>query len=241
VDLSLVIPARDEAESLDPLLAEVREALEGRLDYEVIVVDDGSADDTAERLLRARAAFPRLRVIRHRRPYDQSAALLTGVQAARAPWIVTLDGDRQNDPADIGLLLAARDAAEAGPELQLVGGVRRDRKDGPAKRLASRIANTVRSRLLRDGTADTGCGLKLFRRDAFLALPAFDHMHRFLPALIRRAGGATLTVEVGHRPRRHGRSKYGIGDRLWPGIVDLLGVFWLSRRPLDPRGDETEG
>ncbi len=234
MDISVVIPARDEAGNLEPLLAEVRSALEGRLDYEVIVADDGSSDGTAERLADLRGQHPRLRVLRHARPYGQSAALVTGVREARAAWVATLDGDCQNDPADILRLLSARDACGRPPNLQLVGGWRRRRRDGFVKRAASRVANAFRGRLLEDGAPDTGCGLKLFLRESFLALPRFDHMHRFLPALVRRNGGAVVFVEVAHRPRSSGRSKYGIRDRLWVGVADTFGVLWLMRRAAAP-------
>jgi dolichol-phosphate mannosyltransferase len=232
VDLSVVIPARDEAGNLEPLLVEIDRVLGDRLAYEVIVVDDGSADGTARALARARAANPRLRVLRHDRHLGQSAALAAGVRAARAAWVVTLDGDGQNDPADILRLLAARDAPARRADLRLICGWRRRRRDGPVRRLSSQVANAFRAAVLRDETPDTGCGLKLFPRDVFLALPAFDHMHRFLPALVRREGGSVIFVEVRHRPRRHGRSKYGIRDRLWVGIVDTFGVLWLARRAL---------
>jgi dolichol-phosphate mannosyltransferase len=234
MDLSVVIPVRDEAGNVAPLLAEVRSALEGRLAYEVVVVDDASSDGTADRLAEMLARWPRLRVLRLARPAGQSAALATGVREARADWVVTLDGDCQNDPADIARLIAARDAAEPNQDLQLVGGWRRRRHDGFAKRAASRVANLFRRRLLGDGAPDTGCGLKLVRRQSFLELPQFDHMHRFLPALVRRNGGAVTFVEVSHRPRASGRSKYGIRDRLWVGIADTLGVLWLLRRTSVP-------
>jgi dolichol-phosphate mannosyltransferase len=198
--------------------------------YEVLTVDDGSTDATPARLAEATRAYPRLRVVRHARSCGQSTALHTGVRYARGAWVATLDGDGQNDPADVPRLLAiARDpAAPAG--LHLVTGRRRRRHDSVLRRLSSGVANRVRAALLHDETPDTGCGLKVFRRDAFLALPYFDHMHRFLPALILRAGGRVLSVPVAHRPRLHGRSHYGVGNRLWVGIVDLLGVMWLLRR-----------
>ncbi len=232
-EISVVIPARDEADNIGPLLADVEAALEGRVEYEVVVVDDGSEDATPVRLREARRALPRLRSARHRSPSGQSASIWTGVRLARAPWIVTLDGDGQNDPADIPALLRARDAQGSGKPL-LVNGHRRARHDTFAKRVSSRIANGVRRRILGDGTPDTGCGLKLFPREAFLALPSFDHMHRFLPALFRRSGGEVLSVPVRHRERRHGRSHYGVHNRLWTGIVDMLGVLWLQRRARIP-------
>ncbi len=232
--LSVVIPAHDEAESLGPLVGEIRAALGRALDYEIVVVDDGSGDATPERLAALARDWPRLRTVRHATSRGQSFALATAVRAAAAPWVATLDGDGQNDPADIPRLLAARDAATAeggkGAGPLLVAGYRKVRRDSWVKRASSRIANGVRGRLLGDRTPDTGCGLKLFEREAFLALPHFDHMHRFLPALFLRAGGRVISVEVGHRPRARGRSHYGMWDRLWVGIVDLAGVWWLIRR-----------
>jgi len=196
----------------------------------VIYVNDGSTDGTAHALEQALAAYPRLRALAHRDSCGQSAALWTGVRAARAPWVATLDGDGQNDPADLPKLLAARDEPQRPPNLQLVTGRRAIRRDRWVKRVSSRIANAVRSQLLQDRTPDTGCGLKLILRSAYLELPFFDHMHRFLPALVQRNGGATVSVDVHHRPRSRGRSNYGVFDRLWVGIVDLFGVMWLRRR-----------
>ena len=232
-EISVVIPARDEADNIGPLLADVRAALDGRIDYEVVVVDDGSIDDTPARLREAVRNFPRLRSVRHQTPSGQSASLWTGVRLARAPWIVTLDGDGQNDPADIPALLEARDAHPSERPL-LVNGYRKSRHDSWVKRTSSRVANAVRARVLGDGTPDTGCGLKLFPRETFLALPRFDHMHRFVPALVRRSGGEILSVPVRHRGRVHGRSHYGLHNRLWTGIVDMLGVLWLQRRATNP-------
>ena len=230
--LSIVVPVRNEADNILPLLAEIHAALEGRDDFEVVYVDDGSSDATPERLAEAMRRFPRLRVLAHRECCGQSAALMTGMRAAKGDWIATLDGDGQNDPADIPKLLAARDRAAA--NLQLVAGLRKTRRDSWLKRLSSRIANGVRSRLLGDATPDTGCGLKLIARQTCLELPYFDHMHRFLPALVQRNGGATISVEVNHRPRTRGASNYGLFDRLWVGIVDLAGVMWLRRRARRP-------
>lgn len=232
--LSVVIPVHNEADNILPLVAEIRVALDGVVDYELIYVDDGSTDATAQRLAAARRGFPRLRVIHHAQRYGQSAALLTGVRAARAAWVATLDGDGQNDPADIPRLLDVLADPGRPANLALVTGYRRRRRDSWSKRLSSRIANGVRARLLGDGNPDTGCGLKLVAREVFLALPFFDHMHRFLPALVRRQGGACLWVEVNHRPRRHGLSHYGMFNRLWIGVVDLLGVLWLQRRMKQP-------
>jgi dolichol-phosphate mannosyltransferase len=232
--LSLVIPVRNEAENVGPLISEIRTALEGALRYEIIYVDDGSHDETPRML--AAAHFPELRVIRHRKPCGQSTAIHTGVRAARAAWVATLDGDGQNDPADIWTLLAARDSAPEGP--LLVAGHRRRRMDSRLRRLSSSVANRIRGRLLGDRTPDTGCGLKLFPTAVFLELPYFDHMHRFLPALFLRAGARVISVEVRHRPRLRGRSNYGLFDRLWVGIVDLFGVMWLQARVQHPIVEE---
>ena len=237
MELSVVIPVYNEQDNVQPLLEEVCTALDGRLDYEVIFVDDGSSDATRERLVALRREHPRLRVLGHAGNYGQSAALLSGLRAARAPWVATLDGDGQNDPADIPALY---DMACAGDGLWLVTGWRTRRRDGWLKRLSSRVANAVRGRLLGDLTPDTGCGLKLLRREACLQLPRFDHMHRFLPALVLRDGGGVRSVPVNHRPRRHGTSKYGLHNRLWVGIVDLAGVMWLRRRSLRPRVSEVD-
>jgi dolichol-phosphate mannosyltransferase len=241
VEFSIVIPAHDEAKNVAPCLEQISAALEGKGEYEVLWVDDGSKDDTLPRLMAQARRFSHLRIVRHRRRSGQTAALATGVARARASLIVTLDGDGQNDPADIPRLLEVFGAATRGPAPQLVTGYRRRRQDAWLKRITSRIANTVRAGLLRDRTPDTGCGLKVFRRDAFLALPAFDHMHRFLPALFLREGGTVLSVEVCHRPRLHGRTHYGTFDRLWVGIVDLLGVMWLLRRAVHPEVEEITG
>jgi dolichol-phosphate mannosyltransferase len=228
MELSVVVPVHNEAENVGPLIGEIGTALDGVVDYEIVYVDDGSSDATAERLAEAGKGFPRLRVLRHRQQSGQSTALWTGVRHARAPWIATLDGDGQNDPADIPKLLSL--ALDPDLKLDLVAGHRVTRRDSVVQRLASRIANGVRSRMLHDDTPDTGCGLKLFSREVFLALPYFDHMHRFLPALVLRGGGRVRSVPVNHRPRQRGRSHYGINNRLWVGLVDLVGVMWLRRR-----------
>jgi dolichol-phosphate mannosyltransferase len=233
MNLSLIIPVRNEAPNIAPLVAEIRAVLDGMLDYEIVYVDDGSGDETVAAIRELARDFPRLRLVRHTRSYGQSAAIRTGVKAARAPWIATLDGDGQNDPADIPRLWEIARAAPATPPL-LIAGHRRRRRDSAVKRLSSRLANAVRARLLGDGTPDTGCGLKLFRRDLFLDLPFFDHCHRFLPALVQRQGGRTVSVTVNHRHRARGRSNYGTFDRLWVGITDLAGVMWLKRRARNP-------
>jgi len=224
MDLSVVVPVRDEEENIAPLIEEICSVLENLLEYEIVYVDDGSSDKTWERLVALSEKLSQLKIVRHRKSYGQSVAIHTGVKAAQAPLIATLDGDGQNDPADIPRLLQVFNSPDSPVNLQLVIGHRRKRQDSWVKRSSGRVANRVRGYLLRDRTPDTGCGLK------FLGLPFFDHMHRFLPALILRNGGAVLSVEVNHRPRKHGQSHYGVWDRLWVGLVDLLGVMWLQRR-----------
>ncbi|MSO71061.1 MAG: glycosyltransferase [Alphaproteobacteria bacterium] len=231
--LSVVVPVKDEAGNLLPLIEEIHAALDGVVDFEIVYVDDGSGDSTQNELSAAWRRFPRLNVVRHRVACGQSTALLSGVQAARGDWIATLDGDGQNPPADILKLIKARDAT-GDPRVTLVAGERAERRDSIVRRLSSRLANGLRSRVLKDGVRDTGCGLKLIRRDAYLSMPAFDHMHRFLPALAQARGGRVIVVAVGHRPRGFGRTKYGVGNRLWVGLVDLFGVLWLKRRSKVP-------
>lgn len=234
MDLSVVIPVRNEAGNIAPLVAEVGAALDGLLVYEIVYVDDGSDDATAAEISRLQQDFRQLRLVRHAASYGQSAAIRSGVKAARGAWIATLDGDGQNDPADIPKLWRIVCDAEADP-LLLIAGQRKRRRDSWSKRHASRIANAIRQRMLNDDTPDTGCGLKLFPRALFLDLPYFDHIHRFLPALVLREGGVVRSVPVNHRPRQQGISKYGVFDRLWVGIVDLLGVLWLRRRSSRPQ------
>lgn len=228
--VSVVVPVRNEGPNILPLVAEIDAALAG-VAHEIVYVDDGSTDDTPTRLREA-ARATRMTVRRHRASCGQSAAVVTGVRAARGAWVATLDGDGQNDPADIPALLerARTEEAAAGGAPVLVAGHRVSRRDTQTKRLASRAANRIRARLLGDATPDTGCGLKLFRRETFLALPHFDHMHRYLPALVLREGGRVVSVPVNHRPRTRGRSNYGTLDRLWVGIFDLAGMYWLQRR-----------
>jgi len=229
-EISVVVPVCNEADNVAPLAREIAAALRGRAEFEMIFVDDGSTDDTAERVRAARAGgHPELRLLRHSFRSGQSAAVHSGVRAARAAWIGTLDGDGQNDPADLPKFLAAR-ADPANADVLLIMGNRVTRRDTWLRRLSSRIANGVRGVLLGDGTPDTGCGIKMFSREAFLALPVFDHMHHFLPALFQRAGQRVVSIPVGHRPRMRGRSKYGVHNRLWVGIVDLVGVMWLKAR-----------
>jgi dolichol-phosphate mannosyltransferase len=226
--VSVVVPVRNEAENVAPLAAEIAAALTGRWSFEILFVNDGSADDTALALARLMAERRWVRQINHAMSCGQSAAVRTGVAAARAPLIVTLDGDGQNDPSFIPALVRALETG--GGRVGLVAGQRVGRRASGFKRLQSRIANAVRGAILRDGTRDTGCGLKAFRRDTFLALPYFDALHRFLPALVKRDGYEVAYVDVIDRPRRHGRSNYGLWDRLWVGILDLAGVWWLIRR-----------
>jgi len=239
MDLSIVIPVKNEAGNIAPLVAEIGAALDGTaIEYEIVYVDDGSEDTTAGEIARLRAANQRLRVVSHAKSCGQSAAIRSGVKAARAPWIATLDGDGQNDPADIPSLWQIAQgnndpAAPPAPSL-LIAGHRARRQDSWSKRRASKIANAIRRAMLHDDTPDTGCGLKLFPRALFLDLPYFDHMHRFLPALVLREGGIVRSLPVNHRPRERGASKYGVFDRLWVGIADLFGVMWLRRRQSVP-------
>ena len=219
---------RNEAENLGPLIAEITAALDGRWRYEIIYVNDGSTDATAERLAELMRQNHHLRQIRHATSAGQSAAVRTGVRAARGAIVATLDGDGQNNPAFLPDLIAAIE--NGGERTGLAAGQRVGRKDTGFKKFQSRIANGVRSAVLRDGTRDTGCGLKAFRREVFLMLPYFDGLHRFLPALVRREGFAIAYVDVIDRPRRSGKSNYGFFDRLWIGILDLAGVWWLIRR-----------
>lgn len=227
--LSVVVPVYNEAENVAPLLAEIEAALKGRFAHEIIFVDDGSDDETPARLGAAVAAG-RLRALRHVRRSGQSAAVRTGVKAARHPWIATLDGDGQNDPADIPRMIDAVLAAAPDNQPALVGGLRLTRRDTASKRVASRLANAARQAVLADGCVDSGCGAKLFRRDAFLDLPFFGAIHRFLPALFKAHGHRTTFVEVNHRPRARGASKYTNLRRGLIGLVDLMGVYWLMRR-----------
>jgi dolichol-phosphate mannosyltransferase len=228
VEFSVVVPVCNEAENVEPLAREIDAAMRGRA-YEMIFVDDGSTDDTPVNLLRLKGSLPALRVLRHSFRSGQSAAVASGVRAAHAAWVATLDGDGQNDPADIPKLIEARDAP-VGRGVQLFMGNRTTRKDTPFRQLQSRIANGVRGAILRDGTRDTGCGLKAVRRDVMVGLPYFDGLHRFLPALVKREGYEIGYVDVVDRPRRMGTSNYGLWDRLWVGILDLAGVWWLIRR-----------
>jgi dolichol-phosphate mannosyltransferase len=227
VDVSIVVPVRNEAGNVAPLIAEIAAALDGRFRYEIIYVNDGSSDDTAAHLAAIMKQRKNLRRIDHASACGQSAAVRTGVRAARGAIVATLDGDGQNNPAFLPDLIAA---VENGGGVGLAAGQRVGRKATGFKRLQSRVANGVRNAILRDGTRDTGCGLKAFRRDVFLSMPYFDGLHRFLPALVRREGYEIAYVDVVDRPRHSGVSNYGFFDRLWIGIMDLAGVWWLIRR-----------
>ncbi len=226
--LSVVVPVFNERDNVSPLVAEIAAALRGKFAFEIVYVDDQSRDDTHAVLRELKTSTPELRVLRHAAQSGQSTALRNGIKAARGAWIATLDGDGQNDPADIPKLILARDTAS--PDTKLIAGWRVDRQDSGSKRWASKWANAIRARMLRDDTPDTGCGTKLFEREAFLDLPYFDHMHRYLPALMQRAGWRTISVPVNHRPRSTGVSKYNNLNRALVGISDLRGVSWLIRR-----------
>jgi len=228
-ELSVVLPVLNEQGNVMPLIDEIDAALGPRLRYEVVVVDDASTDGTLAEIALASERNQRVRMVRHEATRGQSAAIRTGVKAAAAPVIAVLDGDGQNDPADIPKLY---EPLLADSDVRMVIGYRRNRHDNWIRKMSSRIANAVRNAVLKDGVKDTGCGLKVFYREEFLDLPAFDHMHRFLPALVQRDGRKVLSVDVNHRPRTRGTSKYGIGNRLWVGITDMFGVMWLKKRRL---------
>jgi dolichol-phosphate mannosyltransferase len=237
VAVSIVVPVRNEADNIAPLIEEITAALNGRWVYEIVYVNDGSTDATAERLAAAMKQRTNLRQLRHAKSSGQSAAVRSGVRSARGGIVATLDGDGQNNPAFLPDLIAALE--KGGERLGLVAGQRVGRKDTGFKKLQSRVANAVRSAILHDGTRDTGCGLKAFRREVFLTMPYFDGLHRFLPALMRREGYEIAYVDVIDRPRHAGVSNYGFFDRLWIGILDLFGVWWLIRRK-KPTPDVTE-
>lgn len=239
--ISIVVPVYNEADNINSLIAEIVAAMSQAEAYEIIYVDDGSNDDTAAVLKQALQDIKALRVIRHRQSCGQSAAIHTGVKAASYPYIATLDGDGQNDPADIPhLYQVLMQQRKTSGNLWMVAGWRNKRHDSAWRLFSSKLANAVRSSLLGDNTPDTGCGLKVFLRNEFLGLPYFDHMHRFLPALILRAGGQVISEPVNHRARAHGYSKYGTLDRLWVGISDILGVIWLQKRAKLPEASESE-
>jgi glycosyltransferase involved in cell wall biosynthesis len=235
LEFSVVVPVRDEEGNAGALAREIASALDGR-SYEMVFVDDASRDDTVAELAALRSELPTLRIVAHRRNCGQSRAVRTGVLAARAPIVGTLDGDGQNDPADLPRLLARLTRAEAPPNLGMVAGRRGKRQDSWSKRSASRIANSIRKAALRDGADDSAAGVKVFKREAFLRLPYFDNMHRFMPALMLREGYAVEFLEVNHRPRGTGRSKYTNLGRLAANMSDLFGVMWLKSRGRLPEG-----
>jgi len=233
--ISIVVPVHNEEANIGALMDEIATAMAEIGAFEIVVVNDGSTDNTSAELAGAGEKVPELMVVNHDGNFGQSAALLSGVRAASADWIATLDGDGQNDPADIPSLWQRLQQNQPGGSLKMIAGHRRKRHDSWVKLKSSKIANGIRGGLLKDGVPDTGCGLKLIEREAFLALPFFDHFHRFLPALIQRTGGTVEAIEVHHRPRGGGQSHYGVGNRLWVGIVDLIGVLWLQRRGRHPK------
>lgn len=229
MDLSIVIPARNEQGNIEPLVAEIRQAIPGNYCYEIIYIDDGSTDNTKTEIeaVQARGDVP-IRLLRHRNSAGQSSALYSGISQAKGKWIVSMDADGQNDPADIPAMLQCASTQTAAHFC--IAGFRHTRRDTFSKRIQSRVANGIRQRLLNDQVPDTGCGIKLFPRNTFMMLPFFDHMHRFIPALVRRIGGSITVVPVNHRERVIGTSKYTLLSRLGVGIVDMLGVLWLQRR-----------
>lgn len=223
--LSVVIPLHNEAGNVAPLVAEIRAAL-AAIPHEIILVNDGSTDGT----LAECQAIPNVRTLTHRKACGQSAATLTGVRASQGPWCVTLDGDGQNDPADIPALWEKAMAFAARNERVMVMGERTKRQDNAARKIFSHFGNRIREAMLKDGVRDTGCSLKIFKRDDFLALPFFDHIHRYLPAMMRREGVMTHPFPVNHRQRTRGVSKYGFWDRAWVSLSDILGAYWLLKR-----------
>ncbi|MFM7057907.1 MAG: glycosyltransferase family 2 protein [Planctomycetota bacterium] len=228
--VSVVIAAHNEAANLPQLLDEIVRALDGRYTFEIIVVDDGSTDATPIVLSGLRSQLPTLRYLRHSRSCGQSPALVTGIDHAQSALIATLDGDGQNDPADLPAMIEQLLEPRFGRRVQMIAGHRTQRRDSWWRLFSSRIANGVRRRILCDGTPDTGCGIKVFYRRVFQQLPRFNHMHRFLPALVVRAGGEVQSMPVHHRPRLHGRSHYDTLRRLFNGLLDLAGVAWLIHR-----------
>lgn len=235
IKISIVIPFHDESKNIIPLITKVDDVMiKMSINYEIIAIDDASNDDSYAVLQSITKNFTHLRILHHQNNCGQSTAVATGVRHAYGEMIATLDGDGQNDPSDIPNLYNVLQHSK-NPNLKMVAGYRKNRKDTIFKRWGSKLANYVRSSLLKDATPDTGCGLKLFYRESFLRLPYFDHMHRFLPALIQREGGDVVSVEVKHFPRLHGTSHYNNLQRLWVGIIDMAGVIWLIRRSYKPQ------
>ncbi len=241
-ELAVVVPVKNEADNIIPLIEEIVAACTPLCVFEIVYVDDGSDDATPQKLQEAQQVYPMLRVLRHVKSCGQSQAVATGVKAARAPLIATLDGDGQNDPADLPDMLGAMwKMEESARDGLLIAGHREKRQDTAIRRISSRLANRTRAFLLKDDTPDSGCGIKMFTRTAFLDMPRFNHMHRFLPALMMRRGGRVVSVRVNHRPRERGISKYGVWNRLWVSLVDLMGVMWLQRRASVPEVVVPEG
>ena len=231
--ISVIVPVHNEAENVTSLLAELSSVDVNGIPLEFVFVDDASDDETLNVLKTLQISEPRLRILCHDKTAGQSTAIRTGVVNASCGWIVTMDGDGQNDPADIPKFVQALDGHLPGEVPFLVAGDRSHlRKDSTVKRITSKIANSIRNFLLKENCPDSGCGMKLFSRESFLNLPYFNHMHRFLPTLYLRSGGKILMVATNHRPRNHGSSHYGTWGRMWAGIVDLLGVMWLRRRAI---------
>lgn len=231
VSVSIVIPAQNERDNVEPLIKEIRQAMDNRHNYELIYVDDGSTDDTLAILKQVKENFPQLRILSHEKGVGQSLAVLNGVRHGVGEWLVILDADGQNDPADIPRILEELQRRHINePDLIGLIGHRVTRRDDWVKRLSSKLANGFRDLFLRDGIPDTGCGLKALRREWYLQLPCFDHMHRYIPALVQAQGGKMQPFPVNHRPRQAGISKYGVWNRLWVGLVDVVGVWWLQRR-----------
>jgi dolichol-phosphate mannosyltransferase len=230
IELSIIVPVHNEQDNVAPLMKEIEAAFASDYPYEMIFIDDQSKDNTSQVLTDAKAAFDKLRVLLHQTNCGQSSAIRTGVLAAQGRLVATLDGDGQNDPADIPLVLARYLELEKNTNIGMVSGRRAKRKDTWVKRYASKLGNNVRRTLLRDKATDTGCALKIFARETYLRLPYFDHMHRYFSALMQREGYSMDFVDVNHRERLHGQSNYGILDRLWVSIGDILGVMWLQRR-----------
>jgi len=236
--LSFVIPMHNESGNCAQLVHEIQACADPlSREYEILCVDDASTDNTLNILKELKEQVPRLSIVTLKKNCGQSTALCSGIQYARGDIIITLDGDRQNDPSDVPAMLDLLNA-KRDENVHMIAGWRKKRKDTPWRKLSSRIANNVRSTLLRDNTPDTGCGLKVFYRQTFMALPWFDHMHRFLPSLVQRNGGQVLSVPVNHRAREHGTSHYDTLGRLRVGIVDILGVAWLQRRNILPQVKE---
>ena len=236
-EFSICVPMHNESGNAEQLIDEIAAALAGRA-FEMVITDDASTDDTRAVLAGLKAKYPELRVIAHRTNAGQSRALRTAIQHARAPIIGTLDGDGQNDPADLPALYRSLTRVDAPEGLTMVMGRRASRKDTAWKRFGSRFANTIRSRLLRDDCDDSGCGIKVMKREAFLALPYFDHMHRYMPALMNAEGYGVECMDVNHRERGAGQSKYTNFGRLGDALSDLRGVMWLIRRRRNPGGSD---